>query len=105
MAERLSGPDDIKLSGERSESAATRGGRPVTNPTAHQGHVGAHDAAARRRPQRTSTEQPMIVSPTDMKPNVTKLSCQGCALKPAAVIGDRAAVPKIAAKVVTSQFP
>lgn len=47
----------------------------------------------------------MIVSPTDMKPNVTKLSCQGCALKPAAVIGDRAAVPKIAAKVVTSQFP
>ncbi len=41
----------------------------------------------------------MIAIPTVMKPAVTKRSCNGCALWPAAVIGVMAAVPKIADRV------
>jgi hypothetical protein len=63
-----------------------------------------HCNALARRPQRTSTEEATITMPTLMKPTVTRLSCQGCPLWPAAVIGERAAVPKAAASVVISQF-
>src|SRR6266545_48961 len=58
----------------------------------------------RRSPQRISTEDATITSPTLMKPNVTTPSSQGCALWPAAEIGDSAAVPRIAASAVTAQF-
>jgi hypothetical protein len=37
-------------------------------------------------------------------PTVTRVSCHGCPLCPAAEIGESAAVPKIAASVVVSQF-
>jgi len=63
-----------------------------------------HCDALDRRPQRTSPEQTTITTPTLMKPVVTRLSCQGWPLRPAAVIGDRAAVPKTAASAVTNQF-
>src|SRR5262249_24822865 len=57
-----------------------------------------------RRPQRTSTEAAMIERLTVKNPAVTRFSCQGCPLWPAAEIGDFAAVPKTAASVVVSQF-
>jgi len=42
--------------------------------------------------------------PTLMNPHVTRASCQGGAARPAAVMGDIAAVPRIAATVVMTQF-
>jgi hypothetical protein len=71
-------PNEIEWQAQRVRCNEELAGR--TDRTALHGREGAHDAAARRKPQRTSTEQPMIVSPTDMKPKVTKPSCQGRAL-------------------------
>jgi hypothetical protein len=51
-----------------------------------------------------STEEATITTPTLIKPAVIRVSCQGCPLCPTAVIGERAAVPKTAASVVTNQF-
>lgn len=68
------------------------------------GRHGDHCAAARRKPQRMRMEAAIMAIPTLMKPNVTRLSCHGCALRPAAVIGDIAAVPRIAARRVTAQL-
>jgi hypothetical protein len=55
-------------------------------------------------PQSTSTDVNTIAIPTLMNPAITKLSCHGCALRPGAVIGDRAPVPNTAASDVTTQF-
>jgi integrase len=41
-----------------------------------------------------------MAMPTDMKPAVTKLSCQASPLYPARLIGDSAAVPNTAATFV-----
>src|SRR5262249_54091561 len=60
--------------------------------------------ARARRPQRTSAEAAMIERLTVKNPAVTRFSCQGCPVWPAAEIGDFAAVPKTAASVVVSQF-
>src|ERR1035438_6113068 len=57
-----------------------------------------------RRPQRTRADAKTMTIPTDMKPAVTRDSCQGSPLWPTPVIGERAAVPKIAASRVTNQF-
>jgi hypothetical protein len=57
-----------------------------------------------RRPQRTSTEAATIARPTVINPKVTRLSCQGWPWWPAPVMGESAAVPKAAARAVTSQF-
>jgi len=65
---------------------------------------GDYCTAARRKPQRMGMDAVIIAIPTLTKPSVTTLSCHGCALRPAAVIGDIAAVPKIAASMVTAQL-
>ena len=57
-----------------------------------------------RRPHRKISVDMTITIPTLISPAVTKLSCHGRALKPGAVMGDNAPVPKIAASVVKSQF-
>ena len=44
-----------------------------------------------------------MVIPTVTKSTVTKPSCHRCPLRPAAVIGDIAAVPRIAVSNVTTQ--
>jgi hypothetical protein len=56
-----------------------------------------------RKPQSARTDALTIEIPTLAKPNVTMPSCQLGAPKPAPVMGDGAAVPKIAARVVTVQ--
>ena len=61
-------------------------------------------AAFRRRPQSTSREEPTMDIPTVNKAAVISPSCQGRALWPAEVIGERAAVPKIAARMTAAQF-
>jgi hypothetical protein len=68
-------------------------------------HADDHDTAARRKPQSTRTAETTIAIPTVLKPIVTTSSCHGRALWPAPIIGERLAVPKIAASVVAIQFP
>ena len=63
-----------------------------------------HETAARRNPHRIRTEAAIIAIPTVMKPNVTTVSCQGRALWPAPVIGERLAAPIPAANVVMAQL-
>lgn len=67
-------------------------------------HTDDHDTAARRKPQSTRTEETTIAIPTVLKPIVTTSSCHDRALWPAPIIGERLAVPKIAASVVAIQF-
>jgi hypothetical protein len=45
-----------------------------------------------------------MVMPTERNPIVTRLSCHGCPLWPAPVIGESAAVAKAAASAVISQL-
>src|SRR5260370_30855419 len=54
-------------------------------------HGGAHASALARTPHRTSTEEATIAMPTVRNPSVTRLSCHGCPLSPAPVIGERSA--------------
>src|SRR5438477_13197497 len=60
--------------------------------------------ALARRPHRTIKDEAMIEVPTVRKPTVTRVSCQGNPLRPAAVMGERAAVPNTAASKVTNQL-
>src|SRR5215831_2398683 len=57
-----------------------------------------------RSPQRTRTVAATIEMLTLRNPAVSRVSCQGFPLCPAAVIGDAAAVPKAAPRRVVSQF-
>src|ERR1700685_1497320 len=59
---------------------------------------------ALRRPQSTKADATTMAMPTDINPTVTSVSCHGCPLCPAPVIGERAAVPKIAASTVMNQL-
>ena len=61
------------------------------------------DIGVRRNRERTRIEAATMVIPTVTKPTVTKPSCHRCPLRPAAVIGDIAAVPRIAVSNVTTQ--
>lgn len=60
--------------------------------------------ALARSPQSTVKEAAMMAMPTLMNPAVIRDSCQAGAVRPAAVTGESAAVPKIAASVVTNQL-
>jgi hypothetical protein len=62
------------------------------------------DVALARKPQSKSKVQATIARPTLMKPAVTSFSCQGSAVRPGAVIGESAPVPKVAANTVKNQF-
>src|SRR5690242_6281848 len=62
-------------------------------------------AALLLSPHKSNADAEMIATPMATKPTVTSTSCQGAALWPAPVIGDSAAVPKMAAIVVTAQLP
>jgi hypothetical protein len=46
-----------------------------------------------------------MASPIETKPAVTRISWPAAALRPSAVTGDSAAVPRMAAIVVTTQLP
>jgi hypothetical protein len=89
-----------------------------TAPTGRRGCAAAPGAAAGGQTSRVSTQerQPrsahksntdveMIARPIMTKPAVTRTSCRCAATCPAAVIGESAAVPKMAAIVVTAQLP
>src|SRR4029077_758179 len=78
----------------RSVSSALISGRVFSN----------HAAAVRRRPHNTSTDEPTIASPTDIKSAVTNASCHGRAWWPAPVMGESAPTPQAAASVVATQF-
>ncbi len=65
----------------------------------------SHDNDLARSPQRTRTDARTIATPTERNPSNTVVSCHGLPLCPAAVIGERTAVPKTAAIDVTNQFP
>lgn len=65
---------------------------------------GPHGPRA-RSPHNARLAPIMIVRPIATKPSVTIVSCRAGAPWPAAVIGDSAAVPRIAASVVTNQLP
>src|SRR5215469_9872290 len=103
-------PNDRRIERQQRISAPTNPGeeKPCTSQFAtrfDQNYADCrHCNALALRPQRTSSEQATITPPTLTKPTVTTISCQGWPLWPTPVIGDRAAVPKIAASVVTSQF-
>ena len=63
-----------------------------------------HASSPPRSPTRISTDPPMIAIPTLINPIVISISCHLGAFNPAAVIGDMAPVPNIAASVVNAQF-
>jgi hypothetical protein len=58
-----------------------------------------------RKPHKSSEDAKMMASPIKTNPVVTRASWPGAALYPPAVIGDSAAVPRMAAAVVTTQLP
>jgi hypothetical protein len=57
-----------------------------------------------QNPTSIVTETATIATPTVRNPTVTRPSCHGNPVWPAPVIGERAAVPKIAARVVNTQL-